>query len=72
MLLRSSCALLLAVSVSSSKAFVPRINKTTMSSTAARASADLYSLTGEKGDGSTLDASSLKGKVVYATNVASR
>ena len=29
-------------------------------------------LSGVKSDGSTLDASALKGKVVYATNVASR
>jgi len=32
----------------------------------------LQDLSGVKSDGSTLDASALKGKVVYATNVASR
>ena len=66
-----SAALVLA-SAGLAKAFVlPQVNNRVFCS-AMYATSDLYSLTGTKSDGSTLNMDDLKGKVIYATNVASR
>ena len=63
-------AALVLASAGFAKAFVaPRVNTATFCSAM---SASFYDLSAEKSDGSTLSAADLKGKVVYATNVASR
>ena len=65
-------AALVLASAGFAKAFVaPRVNTATFCS-AMSASSSFYDLSAEKSDGSTLSAADLKGKVVYATNVASR
>lgn len=64
-------AALVLASAGSAKAFVaPRVNTATFCS--AMSASSFYDLSGEKSDGSALSAADLKGKVVYATNVASR
>jgi len=70
-------AALVLASASFAKAFVaPRIKTATFRSatsmSASSSSSSFYDLSGVKGDGSALDAADLRGRVVYATNVASR
>lgn len=66
-------AALVLASAGFTKAFVaPRVNAATFCSGSAMSASSFYDLSAEKSDGSTLSAADLKGKVVYATNVASR